>query len=67
MEVKNLEDLIHVVDGEKYSCHATSVLDLNDVTDQMGAMTVNPKTVSLKLDNLVYCKMLTVTWLTLHY
>ncbi|XP_061191309.1 signal recognition particle subunit SRP68-like [Saccostrea echinata] len=43
MEVSNLEELVHSVDGEKYSCHASSVLDINDVTDQMGAMTVNPK------------------------
>ncbi|XP_048760019.1 signal recognition particle subunit SRP68-like [Ostrea edulis] len=43
MEVSSLEELIHSVDGEKYSCHASSVLDVNDVTDHMGAMTVNPK------------------------
>ncbi|XP_011455290.1 signal recognition particle subunit SRP68 [Magallana gigas] len=43
VEMSNLEDLIHTVDGEKYSCHATSVLDINHVTDQMGAITVNPK------------------------
>lgn len=43
--MNNLDDLIHTVDGEKYSCHATSVLDINHVTDQMGAITVNPKMV----------------------
>lgn len=47
--MSNLEDLIHTVDGEKYSCHATSVLDINHVTDQMGAITVNPKMVCVIL------------------
>lgn len=47
--MSNLEDLIHTVDGEKYSCHATSVLDINHVTDQMGAITVNPKMVRVIL------------------
>jgi hypothetical protein len=46
MEVTSLEELIHIVDGEKYSCHASSVLDINNVTDHLGAMTVNPKEVS---------------------
>jgi len=33
------------VEGEKYSCHASSILDVNDVTNQMEVLSVNRKQV----------------------
>ena len=41
-ETKSLEDLIRVVDGEKYNCHASSILDTEEVTDQMASVSLKP-------------------------
>lgn len=47
--MSNLEDLIYIVDGEKYFCYVISVLDINYVTDQIGVIIVNLKMVRVIL------------------
>ncbi|XP_064623937.1 signal recognition particle subunit SRP68-like [Lineus longissimus] len=42
-EIESLQTLIKDVDGLKYSCHAASILDLEDTTDQMAAVAIKPK------------------------
>ncbi|KAJ8319344.1 hypothetical protein KUTeg_004435 [Tegillarca granosa] len=58
-EVKNLNDLIKQVDGEKYSCHASSILDVENITDQVETMKISPKTpLSERMDQYVEDKSL---------
>ena len=45
-EKETLEELIHIVDAEKYSCHASSILDdTEDVTEGVQNMSVKNKKV----------------------
>ena len=46
-EISALEDLVKRVNGEKYSCHANSILDMESVTDQVSNISLNNKKVCL--------------------
>ncbi|KAK3089911.1 hypothetical protein FSP39_007594 [Pinctada imbricata] len=59
-EVRSLEELITTVDGEKYSCHASSILDVNDITDKVETMAINSKKPLVdRLDQYIEDKSLT--------
>ena len=38
--MKNLEEVTKEADSLKYSCHASSILDTESLTDQLADMTV---------------------------
>ncbi|XP_069123968.1 signal recognition particle subunit SRP68-like [Argopecten irradians] len=59
-EMDSLDDLEKLVEGQKYSCHARSILDVNDVTDQFSTISINSKTpLADRLDQYVNDKSLT--------
>jgi len=45
-ECERLEKLKRDVDGEKYACHASSLLDVEGATDLMSGLTVKSTKVS---------------------